>query len=180
MSHEDNEILSELESALASLAPKSSELQLGAERDRLMYLAGRASVETKAAPRRRLSVLAWPLTTAVMALIALSLAALLLHERQLHHQRLAAKSEQRQGQTVGPSNREESPADEQLHATREDSSSQSVKDGSRTASAVASYVHLRRRILSEGVDALPGAGDTASPSPRNMLTPRSALEALDG
>jgi len=181
MSHENHEVLSELESALASLRPPASQLQSGAERDRLIYLAGRASVETKAAPRRRLSVLAWPLATAAMALIALSLGALLLHERQIRYDLLAAaqRDPSKARRPAADSDRDAASPVREIPATIGSSRNPAGREAQGIAPLV-SYLRLRGRVLREGVDALPAPTNREFETNYKSFTPRSSLEIFEG
>jgi hypothetical protein len=64
-----NDELAGIEAALGSLTPRASSV----ERDRLMFMAGRASAE-RTAPlrRRRLTTWLWPCVTAASVLVAVS------------------------------------------------------------------------------------------------------------
>ena len=58
--------LAAIEAALCSLTPTAS----GIQRDRLMFLAGKASVNRASSRRRRLAALLWPTATAASLLAA--------------------------------------------------------------------------------------------------------------
>jgi hypothetical protein len=58
--------LAAIEAALCSLTPTPS----GIQRDRLMFLAGKASVNRKSRYRRRIAALLWPIATAASLLAA--------------------------------------------------------------------------------------------------------------
>ncbi|MEQ8787967.1 MAG: hypothetical protein RIC55_16795 [Pirellulaceae bacterium] len=191
MSHENTKPLDGLEAALASLTPTGAHAAGRADRDRLMYLAGRASAECSAAPRRTFSVIAWPLTTAAMALVALSLGLLLARERHLHHELLAAEAQrqERRPQHNAPAAPEEqmiphktSPHETSPHETSPHvAAPPTLADGAaQQGSAMVSYLQLRSRVLAEGVDALPIRSDAVPQDAQSPLTPRSPLQLLDG
>jgi hypothetical protein len=143
-----------------------------------MYLAGRASTERAVhAKSRKWSVVAWPLSTAALVLLSLTLGFLLAQERSRSAELLAA---QQHGTKASPkSSSDESPAHEAVAPRPPELSPALAAELSRPGAAFASYVRLRSRVLDEGVEALPQAGGVPQEmSP--MLTPRSSAALFDG
>lgn len=175
MSTEHHDFMNEIEAALASLAPTASQTASPAGRDRLMYEAGRAAAEAHFSRARRPRAWLWPASTAAMALLALSLGAMLVHER-------SAKSASDGPPMALPAKRPPIETEEKLPQVAppqiDGAARIAADDASREIAPLASYVLLRRRVLEEGVEALPDVRGFGGPSPSEPLTPRSSLEFL--
>ncbi len=128
-----NEELSAVEAALASLKPAAS----GVDRDRVMFLAGRASVLPNAPPRMRLKrEWLWPCITAVSLLLAIvSSSALVLHR-------------------TGPQNISQKLWYENVR--KETDETMYPRPNTRRDNMRMDYLSLNRLIVEKGVDALPG------------------------
>jgi hypothetical protein len=131
------EDLAEVEAALASLQPAPS----GVDRDRMMYLAGRASAEKAGPPARRPSAAwLWPCATAASVLVAVAFAALWI-----------ARGGQETAEQPGPP-----PAD----AVRQPTVDRAVAESSGSPADASwegwrnDYLELRRLVLADGVDAI--------------------------
>jgi len=126
------EELKAVEAVLRRLAPNADSL----DRDRMMYLLGRAS----ATPRQNAMRFVWPISTAALLLISLTLGGMLLSS--FYGQRL-----------FGPS--DNGPIVPNAIAIKSNSGA-----GRNAVLAVAdlqqpSYLQLRNAVLTGGVDALP-------------------------
>lgn len=171
MSTERNN-LNELEARLASLTPAASR----GDRDRTMYLAGFAAAEAEAAQQRlprRSGGWLWPMSTAAMALIALSLGALLVHERQAMTASPSAPGTA-SPYVVSPRHGEDGGGD----APQPDNGAvptDVADNGAARSHSDAWYPKLREQVLVEGVDALPSIR-TGGGREKNVWTPRSHPE----
>lgn len=144
---ERREGLEDVEAALASLRPVGS-----LDRDRLMFRAGQLSA------RRR--SLAWPAATLAMAMVAVALSAVLLG---------------RPGAT--PSERIVYVPVRETRYVREPAVAGTVKVPAAPWPDAARYLELRRRVLSEGMDALP-AWEPADSAGEPLLAGAYRLWAL--
>jgi hypothetical protein len=170
MSTESND-LNRFEAALASLAPAAARV----DRDRAMYLSGRAAAKAEAARPSGMRAWLWPASTAAMALVALSLGALLVQER--HSRPVAASSPQ----PTAP--REAHRNSNAAAAAESDAGSTAVAKNGGPRGANPIYLRIRNRVLNEGVDALP-LNQTSEAGPAlEPWTPRShplVSELLEG
>jgi len=148
--------LKALEAALGGLKPAAGAI----DRDRLMYLAGQASVE----PASRIGRFAWPLATAALVAVSVTLGGRLYvvsGRLQVAQDRPAPAVEDRQS-VVGALPRE------------------SVALATPRAQAGGSsldYMQLRSAVLNHGVDALPGqVAQPAAKTPQGVVpTLRDAI-----
>jgi hypothetical protein len=137
--------LKAFEAALGGLKPAAGAI----DRDRLMYLAGRASVERTS----RIGRFAWPLASAALVVISVTLGGRLyaVSERlaQVAHGQRVQAVEERQiaGSSVPPD------------------SVALVRPRVQTAGSSPDYIQLRSAVLSGGVDSLPGRAEAARQGP---------------
>jgi hypothetical protein len=146
------EDLKSIEAALGGLTPAFSSI----DRDRLMYLAGRSSARQSS----RIVRLGWPLATAALALISVTLGSLwLAGDRggtRIVYVNVKDRSEPTTAVAAAPGN--------ELDANRDRQS----------------YFQLRNVVLVRGVDALPEPAQ-AAPEPQEPLHVWPALsKALNG
>ncbi len=141
-----NETMTELETALAALEPQSSVV----DRDRVMFLAGRASANKSALPAKRsLIALLWPLVTVASLFLAVTFAAMLLARGKpqvVYVEKSESVAEPHQEETSVIGGEDQEPKHRKVRVD---------------------YLKLRRLVLTEGVDALP------SPEPR--LAPNGSV-----
>ncbi len=148
--------LEAIETALASLQPAPS----GVDRDRLMYLAGRAATGGGSPDARRPRAgWLWPCSTAASLLVAVTFAAMWLGRgepevRIVYRDRPVAVPE----------------ASEQPGEVVDD-----VEDGPARESWRSDYLRLRRLVMSEGVEAMPPTSSGA-PAAGETLRWRSGFQ----
>jgi hypothetical protein len=167
------EDLKTIETALRQLTPGASQI----DRDRLMYLAGQASVmnsgigssiisETRFAANNRRNL--WPMATAALALISITLGGLLLHAKR--SEELVVRVERLPVESGNSSDIVSSgPTD-------------SFTFGVSTVGNNANYLQLRNLLLVRGVDALlpsPVPGNTVSPTSTPPILPTLRHEMFD-
>jgi len=132
-----SEDVAAVEAALASLSPAPSTV----DRERMMYLAGRASAAVGSPRRPARTGRLWPLATAASTLLAVTFGALLLV-------RGSPPVETRVVYVEAP------PADG--HAVpRQPTGPASPGDRLRKGPISTDYLRMRRLVLSKGIDALP-------------------------
>jgi hypothetical protein len=126
--------LKAVENALRELTPSLGQLN----RDRLMYLAGQASAlnSPQSVPRQ----IAWPLATAALTLISLTLGGFLIFT-------------QRGGERIVYVDRPTTVPSPTTVAMLNESSSSEISH--HTISAGPSYFELRDLVLTKGLDAMP-------------------------
>jgi len=148
--------LKALEAALGGLKPAAGAI----DRDRLMYLAGRASVERG----RGLARFGWPLATAALGVISVTLGG-----------RLYMVSER--PEQVAQDQRAQAVEDQQIAGSLLPRESVALAvPRVQTAGSSLDYIQLRSAVLSGGVDSLPGeaAGARQGPVP-TIPTLRDAI-----
>jgi hypothetical protein len=156
-----SEALTAMEAGLASLQPKPSSL----DRARVLYLAGQASVrEAKAGSGKSRAGWLWPVATAASLLVAVTLAGVLL---------LGGARPPTVERVV------EVPVDPPEDSTGQRDHLLAASGESLGPPLRIDYLVLRRSVLTEGLDALPVAHETASPE-GEALTPLDAYgESID-
>jgi hypothetical protein len=140
MSEENlSEELAALEAALSSLGPKPS----GLDRDRVMFLAGRASVGKRwlAAKHPGASWL-WPCLTAASLLVAAAFGGMLLMRGGPPIAHMASPTGPGQDEPTAVAGSGERPTRRKVRTD---------------------YLRLRQLVLAEGVDALPAPGPSFAP-----------------
>ncbi|HZZ28679.1 MAG TPA: hypothetical protein VFE46_11810 [Pirellulales bacterium] len=156
------EELKAIEAALRQLAPQTAKL----DRDRLMYLAGQASVrcsapQTQVAGKARLRLNfrrnGWQLATAALVLVTITLGGLLLKSNQserrvVYMDRLRA---------------------ENFVAAASYPRAESFNLAQSSAGMDADYFQLRKLALTRGIDALP-----TTPAVSHMVVPQSTPQVL--
>lgn len=145
-----DEGLSDMEAGLASLQWKAS----GIDRDRLMYLAGQASVSgPRVDLRPGIGRVLWPVATAASLLLAVMIGgAVLLGKKPQTVERVVYVPVDRQGDLQD----EESPL-----AVAVDKPAESLRR--------ADYLVRRWIALTQGVDALPELGESAGSIPEGVV-----------
>jgi len=139
--------LTGVEAALSSLRPTPT----GVDRDRLMYLAGRAAAGSLDSPRPR-GWWVWPSATAASLLLAVTFAT-------MWHARGEPMVVYRDRPVAAPQ-----PAERPGVATEEEVESASPRKEWRT-----DYLRLRRLVLTDGIDAA---------IPQSRSTPAADVEVL--
>jgi hypothetical protein len=143
-----NEELAAVEAALASLKPAAS----GADRDRVMFLAGRASVNTNLPPTQRLKTQwLWPCTTAVSLLLAIASGGMLFLRGTATGEKEAAYAKLNTIQIA-----ENTPQPLWYEHTRKETPEvKRPRPLSGRDNIPMDYLSLNRLIAEKGVDALP-------------------------
>jgi len=172
-----SEELAAVESALSSLDPAPT----GVERDRVMYLAGRAAAGGSFDPLPARAAWLWPSTTAASLLVAVAFAAM-WHARGepvvVYRDRPAAA---RQPTPPPAERRAEQPrmATEAKQEVQEE-----VENASPGAPWRTDYLRLRRLVTTRGIDALPESGSAPAPRVETLRwgsgIERTLAELLDG
>jgi hypothetical protein len=146
-----NEELAAVEAALASLKPAAS----GVDRDRVMFLAGRASAAYSALPRQyRKTQWLWPCVTAVSLLLAIASSGMLFLRGTTMGEKQAAHVKSDKSQTA-----ENIPQPLWYEHTQKETSE--VKRprprlSSERGNMPMDYLSLSMLVAEKGVDALPG------------------------
>jgi hypothetical protein len=146
-----NEELSAVEAALASLKPAAS----GADRDRVMFLAGRASANANLPPTQHLKTQwIWPCTTAVSLLLAIASSGMLFLRGTARGEKEAAYAKSNTIQTA-----ENTPQPLWYEHTRKETP-EVKRPRSRPSSGrdniAMDYLSLNRLLAEKGIEALPG------------------------
>ncbi len=142
-----SEDLKAVEAALLRLTPSADPLN----RDRLMYLSGRASV----APRQNAMRFAWPISTAALLLVSLTFGGMLL----------SSSSGRRQVRPVG--NGQDGQNSIAIKSVRGADRNVDLAVADQQQS---SYFQLRNAVLMGGVEALP--------SPRSDVRVNDSMETI--
>jgi hypothetical protein len=161
------EELKSLEAALRQLTPAAGQI----DRDRLMYQAGRASVlstgDAGVALEKQMSVMDrrqnyWPMATATLALLSITMGGLLWH---------ATQPIQRVVYVEAPSAaNSELPHNEWVNAKFVN-----FDRGNSPVASHADYFQLRNQVLTDGVDALPKSETSRSIEMKNEPSTLKAL-----
>lgn len=164
--------ITEVESALRSLSPKRSHI----DRDRLMYLAGQASVRESSSVNPRWPRLVWPSATAAMTLVAATLGLLLWQTRNA----MPVMVER----AHGVHSFENNPAVNPMSKSKPDHERVAVVPGDSPSvnaeSSVTSDVRLLARISTHGINPYAEYATQPSKAPSNAVErPRSQREILD-
>jgi hypothetical protein len=153
------EELKSIDSALRGLKPVSGAV----DRDRLMYLAGRASVERSS----RIERFAWPLATAALVVISVTLSGRLYV--------LSGRLEQ-----VAQDQHTQAVEDRQIAGSSLPRESVALATPRvQTAGNSLDYMQLRSAVLSGGVDALPSSA-VQSPAGRQSGAVPTLRDAILG
>jgi hypothetical protein len=183
---ENQQDLNKLEARLASLAP----LPPGLDRDRLMYLAGQqaATVSGAPAPKSRPMAAVWPVATAAMTLVSLTLGVAVWNRPERVVERVVyvpaanrAPDEAIARQLIPEANPQSNPtgATPALPAVSSSAAARQLmlsRDRQRQTPA-ASYLGLRDQVLAMGFESLPRA------APHNLqqeTEPSSYFELMQG
>jgi hypothetical protein len=144
-----NEELAAVEAALTSLKPAAS----GVDRDRVMFLAGRASVAYSPIPRQyRKTQWLWPCTTAVSLLLAIASSGMLFLRGTTMGEKQAAHVKSDMTQTV-----ENIPQPLWYeHTQKETPEVKRPRPSSERGNMPMDYLSLSMLVAEKGVDALPG------------------------
>lgn len=161
MSHENKKPLTDFESALAALSPARAAV----DRDRLMYLAGRAAAraEMRAEQSPRRTAWLWPSMTAGMTIAALFFGALLMFQSRSAPAPIAVPNQ---------NDRERS----RPESTIDDSHQLARAPSDRFDEISMEDLFGPRQRVSLGVGIVPPPSPAASPKDRSeFLTPRSVV-----
>ena len=144
-----NEDLAAVEAALASLKPAAS----GVDRDRVMFLAGRASSAYSALPSQyRKAHWLWPCTTAVSLLLAIASCGMLFLRGTTMGEKQTAHVKSDKSQTV-----ENIPQPLWYEHTQNDTPEvKRPRPSSERGNTPMDYLSLSMLVAEKGVDALPG------------------------
>jgi hypothetical protein len=155
--------LSEIESALASLAPREGQI----DRDRLMFRAGQAAARAEARPARARRW-AWPAAFSTMTAVAAAmLMALILRPEPRIIERLVPVSS-----LADRGEKDSSPPS----ASSVVPAAPTSGSAPRVAPVAAAYPQLLARVLERGLDAWPPAASASLPAPRAEGGPASFRE----
>jgi len=165
-----------VEAALASLAPN----QDGLSRDRMLFEAGRASVRT--ATRTRVSRWLWPASTLVSTAAAVVLAMLLLIlPRDVNAPHVASDDVPAPNPTVENPIRSLDETEDNIEQQGPPQRTRLVLDTPQST-GVPHYLILRRRVLSEGLDAFGAVSEQVAEAPSALSaqfpTQRELLKEL--
>jgi hypothetical protein len=156
-----SEELDGFERALATLTPAAS----GVDRDQLMFLAGRASVEAAGTPRRGGRL--WP-AAAMMSTVAAGVLAVLLTvevRRQPPRTPIAADQREPAEKPILDENVNEGPGKSAVQPTPGEVDLQTLALATSERWRQSNYVQLQQLALAHGVEALPLPVHTGSSSP---------------
>jgi hypothetical protein len=159
--------LDEFERVLAALTPRGG----GVNRDRLMYLAGQASVQRSSGPEERTSWY-WPASTALSTAAAVLMGLLLFHGPNRSSTDSVAGQGPPKARPQSVERRPESPADQRsipLMPRREPlarGDSAPALEAPETARDWAHFVRTRRTALTRGLDAIQ---ELEVPSPQDRV-----------